>query len=486
MGAQNEMNIAEELVDSGSFAPADDGLVTPDPLGFPGYADAQRKAREASEGDESVTAGSATIDGHAVEFAHFSFSFIGGSMGAVAGERLASALERSAERGVPFVLYTSTGGARMQEGMVALVQMAKVVAARQALTRAHQPFIAVLGNPTTGGVLASIAALADITVAEKNATIGFAGPRVAAHFLGRSLSDESHTAEMARRSGLVDDVLDPRELRGYLATVLQVLEEDSPEDPGAPQEAASRARDPWEVVAAARSQARPKAPQLMQELFDTYVALRGDRTGRDDPALGAVIGRIGGRRAVALGLNRDHSPGPGAYRKVRRCIEIAERLDLPIVTIIDTPGANPSEGAETGGVAWEIARTFEALLRAPVPVVCVLTGEGGSGGALAVAVGDVLLAYEDSFFSVIAPEAAATILWRDPGRAEDAARSLKLTAADLQRLGIADAVLAEPLSADSLRRALAYHLRRVHESGPDWETGRLARWRNVGNRETAT
>jgi acetyl-CoA carboxylase carboxyl transferase subunit beta len=188
------------------------------------------------------------------------------------------------------------------------------------------------------------------------------------------------------------------------------------------------------------------------------VELRGDRAGRDDRAVVAALVRIAGRKAIALALDRNLAPGPAGFRKARRAVAVAARLDLPVVTLVDTPGADPSEESESGGVAWEIAALYEAMLAAPVPVLSVLTGEGGSGGGLAFAVGDVLLAYTSSIFSIIRPEAAAEILWRDPGRAPEAAELLKPSAHDLLRFGIADALVDEPLGAKTLQHVLAYHL----------------------------
>jgi acetyl-CoA carboxylase carboxyl transferase subunit beta len=237
--------------------------------------------------------------------------------------------------------------------------------------------------------------------------------------------------------------------------------------------------DAWEVVAMARAEGRPRAPELVAAMLDSSVPLRGDRAGRDDAALGAALARVAGRRALVLALDRAHPPGPGAYRKARRCIEIAERLGLPIVTIVDTPGANPSEGSETGGIAWEIGKLLDAMLSTRVPTVSVIIGEAGGGGALAFATTDVVLAYGDSFFSVIGPEAAAAILWRDASRAAEAARVMRMTAHDLVSLGIADALVAEPLSSASLRRVVAYHLGRLEKA--DLQR-RRRRWRNRGPR----
>lgn len=450
--------VVAAIADDGSWELRNDGAATPDPLSFPGYADAAAGLRARAPGGESVVCGAASIGRYEVELALFDFTFFGGSMGEVAGERLASAVERAADRQVPFVVRTATGGARMQEGMRSLVQMPKLVAARMALEEARQPFIAILGHPTTGGVLAGFAGLADITIAESGATVGFAGPRIVESFTGESLSEDSHRAESALSNGLVDEVVDPVELREHLTLILMALAPDQPRPVETIPAPAITDIDPWDVVNAARSTDRILAHELLLEAADAIVPLRGDRAGGDDPGLDVAVVRIAGRRALAMSLDRQHPPGPRAYRKARRALHVAQRLGLPVVTLIDTRGADPSESSEAGGIAWEIAQLFDAFLRVNVPTLAIVTGEGGSGGALAFATTDRLLAYELGFFSVIGPEMAAEILWRDGGRAEEAARMLRLTATDLVGLGIVDGLLPEPLDASSVRAAVVQHL----------------------------
>ncbi|HEV2757337.1 MAG TPA: carboxyl transferase domain-containing protein [Actinomycetota bacterium] len=467
----------ETLIDAGSFVPSGDALAASDPLGFPGYGDALARAEAASGAAESVVTGAASVAGVAVEVAAFEFSFLGGSMGTRTGELLARAVERAARRGVPFVLRTATGGARMQEGMASLVQMPKVVAARLALAAAGTPFVAILGSPTTGGVLASLAALADVTIAEAGATIGFAGPRVVEAATGRPPGGDSHSAESALQAGLVDAVVAPGDARDALATVLSILTAaGAPASGDAPAPAASDERDPWDAVRTVRGDAWPLAPDLARSLAGSFFELRGDRAGGDDPACVAGLATIAGRRAVVLTLDRTRPPGPRAYRKAIRCVRLAAGLGIPVVTLVDTPGADPSEESERGGIAWAIAELFEAMLTAPVPVVSVVTGEGGSGGALAFATADVLLAYEDAVFEVIAPELAATILWRDGGRAAEAARLLRIGAASLASLGICDEVLPGRPEPRPLAAAVAYHLARLANGAPG--EARRDRWRN--------
>jgi acetyl-CoA carboxylase beta subunit/acetyl-CoA carboxylase alpha subunit len=480
-----EATPAEHIVDPGSFRPALDQLTTGNPLDYPGYTASLERARAHSGVDESLLAGRATIVGHDVELAAFQFRFLGGSMGEVAGERLARGFERAAKRGVPFVLCTATGGARMQEGMRALVQMPKAVIARLELATAHQPFIAVLGSPTTGGVYASAGALADLTVAEQGATVGFAGPRLVQRFTGRSLGRESHTAERALSAGLVDAVIPRAALRAYVRRALEVLRpDDGTETPAPSGSGAQRApADAWEVVQAVRRPGRLSGRDLVEALGGAVVTLCGDRAGSEDPGLVAALTRIDGRRALVLALDRERPPGPPAYRKARRCVAVAERLQIPVVTLVDTPGADPSERSEAGGVARAIAELLESMLTVATPTLCVVTGEGGSGGALAFAAADALFAFSDATFSVTAPEAAAEIMWRDAGRAPEAARMLRLTAPDLLALGVADALIDRPLSEAALRETVAYHLARIQASGASPEqrrARRLERWRGSG------
>ena len=481
------LRIDDGIADPGSFAPAHDGLRSRDPLAYPGYREALQRASDKAGTDESVVTGEATIGGHEVELAVFRFAFMGGSMGEVAGERLARSMEAAATRGVPFVLRTATGGARMQEGMRSLIQMPKVVAARLTLAEASQPFVAFLGNPTTGGVFASLGSLADVTLAETDATIGFAGPRVAERATGRPLEPGSHTASAAFDNGLVDAIVAAEDARATIATILECLSPDDPVRLDPPEDATRPAEvDPWAAVQQARTEAgidpelwRPGSDgELEHPMIDLHVELNGDRAGSEAGDLSTWLARVGGRRVLLIQTGGG-PVWPSGYRKALRCLDIAARLGIPVVTIIETTGADPSADSEAEGIAGLIARLTERMLQLPVPVMSLVTGEGGSGGALAFASADVVVATERSVFSVIGPEGAAEILWKDAGRAPEAARLLKLTAHDLRELGIADQVI--PAGAESLKRAVSYHLGRLagHHDPDEAPRRRRARWRNT-------
>jgi acetyl-CoA carboxylase carboxyl transferase subunit beta len=281
---------------------------------------------------------------------------------------------------------------------------------------------------------------------------------------------------------LVDAIIDESEERVAVTEALGVLVPDVPEAiPEPPRSEGSESVDAWDVVQTARSSDRLNPATSLHRIADTMIELRGDRMGTDDRAVVCALARVAGRRCVIVALDRTLSPAAPGFRKAIRAVGIAGRLGLPVVSLVDTRGADPSEESEASGVAGAIAQLFEKMLTLPVPVLSVVTGEGGSGGALAFASGDALVAYESSFFSVIGPEGAAQILWRDPSRAPEAARLLQLTAHDLKRLSIADEVVGEPLDAESLRRVVAYHLDRAAGGGspPDLARARRGRWRSL-------
>jgi acetyl-CoA carboxylase carboxyl transferase subunit beta len=408
----------------------DAGLTGTDPLDFPGYAAQLARAG----GRESVRTGRTAH--YAVVAADF--GTFGGSMGAVHGERVVRAFRRAAALRLPVVVIAASGGARMQEGMVALVQMARTAAAAAAHGRAGQLSVAVLRPPTTGGVLASYASLCDVRAAQPGATIGFAGPRVVEHTLGIRLPEGAHTAESAHAAGQVDALVPPEEQAAWVEAALGMRDLPPPPPRRRPAPAAAPPATAWEAVQRARAPGRPTGTDWAAVLLDSWVELRGA-----DPTLRAGLARFEGERLVVLACDRYAGSGrlgPDAYRLAQRAIGLADRLRLPLVSFVDTPGADPSPDAEAGGIAAAIARTLAAMAELASPSVSVCVGEGGSGGALALAAADRLIMQRDAIFSVIAPEAAAVILRRDPAQAPALAGHLGLTSAELHRLGIIDAV----------------------------------------------
>ncbi|MBY8870333.1 acetyl-CoA carboxylase carboxyltransferase subunit alpha [Micromonospora sp. PLK6-60] len=495
-----------QLVDPDSFHALPDRAVTVDPIGFVDvlpYPNRLTAARAGTGLDEAVLCGVARIAGYPVVLAVMDFRFLGGSLGCAVGELITRAAERALADRVPLVVVTASGGARMQEGALSLMQMATVSQAIGVLRENGLLTVSVLTDPTYGGVAASFATNTDLVLAESGARMGFAGPRVIRQVTGRPLPEGFQTAEFLLRHGQVDLVVPRRALRGRLAALLAAAaagrdrsaglvgtpagEPGGPagEPPdGSPAPADGEPADAWDTVRAARHPGRPTTLDYLDSAFDGFVELHGDRLGADCPAVVGGLARLAGRPVMVIGHQKGHTTAelvarnfgmasPAGHRKALRLMRLAARLGLPVVTLVDTPGADPGVGAEEQGQAAAIAENILTMTALPTPVVAVVTGEGGSGGALALAVADRVLMLRHAVYSVISPEGCAAILWPDSAAAPRAARALRLTAPDLSRLGVVDQVVPEPAggaqadpgaAADLLRRALAANLE------PLWDT----------------
>jgi acyl-CoA carboxylase subunit beta len=473
----------EQLADPGSFEELGLDICGADPLRFVDsrpYVERLREARDRTGEREGAVFGTARIDGYPVVLLAMDFRFLGGSMGSAVGEAVASAAETAAQQRCPLVLVCASGGARMQEGVLSLLQMAKT---SQALALLHEEgllSVCILTDPTFGGVTASFATLGSVVVVESGALVGFAGPRVIEQTIHAAVPPGFQTAPFLLSHGLVDRVESRASLRPLLAQLVRlharhdigpgigtpepaVAAGDVSGEPLTDDEASGAASaqswsadgDAWDVVQRARDIRRPTTLDYLRDAFSDFVELHGDRSYGDDLAIVGGIARIGSRSVVVIGHQKGHDtrelvarnfgmPHPEGYRKALRLIEHAERVQLPVVSLVDTPGAYPGVEAEERGQSIAIAELIARSTRLRVPIVSVVTGEGGSGGALALATADRLLMLANTFYSVISPEGCAAILWRSATAAPEAARALCLTAADLLRLGIADAIVPEP------------------------------------------
>jgi acetyl-CoA carboxylase alpha subunit len=444
----------------------DAGLLGANPLGFPGYT---------PPAEESVVTGRTTV-GYALVQGRF--DVLGGSMGAAHGEKVVRAYRRAMAERLPVVVVTSSGGARMQEGMVSLIQMARTAAAARAHADAVLLSIALHRSPTTGGVLASYSSLADVRGVVAGATIGFAGPRVVELTTGEPLPPGSHTAEGAYRAGLVDEVV-PTDAAAQAEWVEAALgRRDRPLDAAdwpRPRPASVPGDDAWANVLRSRAVDRPSGRAWAAALTRSWVPLHGP-----DPSVlaGLAVLRDSGRQVVVVAMERG-APAPAGYRLAQRALALAGRLGLAVLTLVDTPGADPSPSSESDGIAREIARTFSAMAALSTTSVSVIVGEGGSGGALALAFADRLFMLSGSVLSVIRPEGAAAILDRSvetaPGRAAD----LRLRPTDMVELGIADGVIGDG-DVDAVLAAVESVLDRAQPgdrlSRLDQATERWLRW----------
>ncbi|MEV8539235.1 carboxyl transferase domain-containing protein [Streptomyces sp. NPDC051572] len=409
------------------------------PLAWQGYDASRTRADDRTGESESVVCGTATVSGTQAVLIAFEFGFLGGSLGERTGDRLEAAYTYAREHRLPVVPLIATGGSRMQEGMVALTQLQRV-ARQSALTReAGLPQIAVLRDPTTGGGWATLGAGADVILALPGAQVGFAGSRVRPP----DADPTAYTAEAQVAAGAADAVVEPEQLKETLGRWLRLL--TTPWAGQAPVPAAldrstqhTSADLPatgWEAVQRARSPQRPRAASYLDAYFTHRLAISGDRCGGTDAGMLCGFGEREGR-TVAYAAQAGTATRPAGYRTAARLIRLAERLGIPVLTLVDTPGAANDAEAERQGAGAAIADLFGAVASARTPLTTLLIGEGGSGGALALAAPGNTWATPDSYFSVIAPELAAAILKRPPEETESTADQLHIRPQDLAELGV--------------------------------------------------
>lgn len=410
------------------------------PLGWSGYDDSRARAAARTGEEESVLYGVATVEGLSCVLVSFEFGFLGGSLGGRTGDRLEAAYALAGERRLPLVSLVATGGSRMQEGMIALIQLQRVARASARLRAAGPAQIAVLRDPTTGGGWATVGAGADVVLALPGAQIGFAGSRVRP----ADADPYAYSAEGQLAAGQVDAVVPAGELSGTLGRWLSVLTVAGPAPAPAPVPAAlsgtALPATGWDAVRQARAAVRPRAGAYLDAYFDFRLPLNGDRCGGSDPGLLCGAGLHDGRPVVYV-AQCGTATRPAGYRTAARVIRLADRLGLPVLTLIDTPGAANDAEAERAGAGAAIADTFAAIAAARVPVTTLVIGEGGSGGALALASPDRTHVTADSYFSVIAPELAAAILKRGPAEVRATADQLRIRPQDLVDLGVARSVV---------------------------------------------
>lgn len=509
LGARERLAL---LADPGSYHETHAELISVDPLGFRDrvpYRDRLDEAQRRTGLSEAVVTGTLRIGGRAAVIVVLDFEFMGGSMGSVVGEKVALAFELAVKQRLPIISVVGSGGARMQEGILSLVQMAKTAAAAQRLHTARLPYISVLTHPTTGGVFASFASLGDVQLAEPGALIGFAGPRVRDQTgttrdasADAPAGERSHTPEFLLAHGLLDGIVERGRLREVLAALLGYLSPEyrwSRERSGAHESVSIRpAASAWDTVQLARHSDRPTALDYIRRLLPDFLELHGDRLYGDDPAVVIGLGDLAGRPVAVIGQERGHDDPsrrggralPEGYRKADRMMRLAAKFRLPLITFVDTPGAEAGVEAEARGVASALAVCLARMSSLPVPTVATVIGEGGSGGAIALAVADRVLMLEHAIYAVISPEGASAILYRDAAQAAGLAPSMRLTALDLRELGVVDVVVPEPAggahndpdaAARYLKDAILHELVRLQEVPPARRVrARYRRYRDVG------
>lgn len=489
----------EMIADENSFEEWDMDLQTENPLDYKGYEEKIEKLQEKTGLREAVVTGKATILGEPAVLAVCDGRFMMASMGEIVGEKITRAVERATRQELPVIIFACSGGARMQEGIVSLMQMAKTSAALKRHSDAGLLYISVLTDPTTGGVTASFAMLGDIILAEPKALIGFAGPRVIEQTIGQKLPKGFQRSEFLLEHGFIDQIVERPKMRETLGRILefhgkvQTDIEDTIDKTA--RETASQTGDQavdratgkivskttvhtadeikskdsedivdkaqtqkinaWDRVLLSRRKNRPVGSDYIRMLFQDFTEFHGDRLYGDDPAIIGGIAYFKERPVTVIaqekGTNTKENimrnfamPSPEGYRKALRLMKQAEKFHRPVICFVDTPGAFCGLEAEERGQGEAIARNLYELSGLKTPVLSIVIGEGGSGGALALAVADEVWMLENSIYSILSPEGFASILWKDSTKAKEAAKVMKLTADDLKQMGVIECVLEEP------------------------------------------
>ena len=468
----------EMIADEGTFEEWDLGLTTRNPLNYKGYEEKLEGLKEKTGLEEAVVTGKICINGTETAVGVCDGRFLMASMGEVVGEKIARMVERATQEKLPVILFACSGGARMQEGIVSLMQMAKTSAALKRHSDAGLLYISVLTDPTTGGVTASFAMLGDVILAEPKALIGFAGPRVIEQTIGQKLPKGFQRSEFLLEHGFIDAIVERPQLKETLSQILKLHEKEDASNPEKMKSnlAENKSQDmneigkmktdedlplhnhlagAWDRVLLSRMNDRPVGSDYIQALFTDFVEFHGDRYYGDDKAIIGGVARFHGIPvtviAQAKGTNTKENiernfgmPSPEGYRKALRLMKQAEKFQRPVICFVDTPGAFCGLEAEERGQGEAIARNLYEMSSLKVPVLSVIIGEGGSGGALAMAVADEVWMLENSIYSILSPEGFASILWKDSTKAKEAAEVMRLTAEDLYHMGIVEKVFPEP------------------------------------------
>jgi acetyl-CoA carboxylase carboxyl transferase subunit beta len=462
-----------QIIDEDSFEEYDASMTSLNPIDFPGYTEKLAHLQRQTGLKDAVITGRGWIHGQECLVAIMDGRFMMGSMGSVVGEKITRVFEKGLELRLPVVTFAASGGARMQEGIVSLMQMAKTSAAVGRFQAAGLLYISILTDPTTGGVTASFASLGDIILSEPGTLIGFAGRRVIEGTIAEALPEGFQRAEFLLEHGFLDLIVPRNRLKETLATLLAFHHPQAADGSFEHLKKAENRLNAALQAAQATGQAsvntlggsarldvirqknRPVITDYLPLVFDLSIELHGDRQFKDDLALWCGLGSLSGQPVTVIGHRKGRTieentranfgmPHPEGYRKALRLMKQAEKFNRPVICLVDTSGAYCGVGAEERGQGEAIARNLLEMAQLHVPVLAVVMGEGGSGGALAIGVGDELAMLSNALYSVISPRGFASLLWKDPSREREAADTIKITAEDLTALGICDAVIAEP------------------------------------------
>ena len=463
------------VADPKTFEPWFEDMEVSNPLDYEGYEDKLAAAREKTGLKEAVTVGRCKVFGEDIVLGICDSRFMMASMGHVVGEKITCAIERATALNLPVFIFCCSGGARMQEGIVSLMQMEKTSAAIRKHGDAGLLYCSILTDPTTGGVTASFAMLGDVIMAEPGALVGFAGPRVIKQTIGQELPEGFQTSEFLVEHGIIDGIVKRENLKKTIYFLVKTHQSNGKKtyadyrpneefhfelsETLKEQSWFSTPRSAWEKVKAVRQVERPSASDYISHIFDFFVESHGDRAFRDDKAMIGGLAFLDGQPVTIIADEKGKDfkecqernfgmPMPEGYRKALRLMKQAEKFNRPVISFVNTSGAFCGIEAEERGQGEAIARNLMEMSSLKVPVLCLMIGEGGSGGALATAVGNEVWMMENATYSILSPEGFASILWKDANRAKEASEVMNITAQDLKRLGVIEEIIPEFGGAD--------------------------------------
>lgn len=465
----NSLERLKSIADMDSFVEWDEDVRIKNPLNNVSYQNKLNYALQNTELNDAIITGEITISGYQVAIGIMDTRFMMASMGQVVGEKVTRMFEKATLRKIPVIIFCGSGGARVQEGVIALMQMEKTAAAVKRHSDSGNLYISILTNPTMGGVTASFAMIADIILAEKGAKIGFAGPRVIEQNTGEKLSNEFQTAEFQLEHGFIDAIVERSEIRQCLYHLLFLHSRKRKIFIGKHRKRKGlvlnkKSSNAWNKVQIARNIKRPTSIDYINEIFEGFIELAGDRVSGDDHAIVGGIAEFGnnvvtiiaqqkGKNSLNESIYRNWGmPSPEGYRKALRLMKQAEKFNRPIICFIDTIGAACNQKAEEQGQGIAIANLLQEMSVLKVPILSIIISEGGSGGALALGVANEVWMLENSVYYILTPEGYASILWKDNRKAAEAAKEMQIEANDLFQLGLIEDIIEEeePVSKENI------------------------------------
>lgn len=420
---------------------------------------------------DNILIGTAKICNQEVAIGIMDSFYMAGSIGKYLIDKLCSLINYAKESNLPLLIFSASGGIRVQEGISALVGMSKLSSAI-ADYKEDGLFISFLTNPTYGGLNASLSMLGDIVISEKDCKIGFSGKRVIENEYHQKLPDDFQTTEFNYENGLIDLIVSRKEEKEKIGRILEQYYEQKDKEnkkikdiKDIKKETKENNRifdiNKIELIKEIRSEKHIRPYYIVEKLFTSLVEISGDKINKDDSSIKCCLAKLDTTYVSVLYVNRRNELNeniennfgmisPEGYRKARRFIKLSEKLNTPVVIFVDTPGANAGFDAEKNGQAVAIANFLQEISNIKVPIISFITGEANSGGAIALITGDYLGMLEHSYLSVISPEAYTDIVYKGEKKIEEVVDELKILPQDMLKNKIIDETIDDSNTDDML------------------------------------